>query len=322
MIAFGPVPSRRLGYSLGINHIPPKHCTYSCVYCQVGRTTSLEITRREFFPPHQVIAEVGEALDNASRHEKQVDFLTLVPDGEPTLDIHLVELVQGLKKFGLPVAVITNSSLIDQQEVQQALLAVDWVSFKVDAVDEESWRKIDRPHGKLSLNAILNGMLEFRGMFQGELVTETMLISGINDTDSSLASLSSFLLALQPFKSYLAIPIRPPAEAWVKPPEPDVLLRYMEEISKRCPFIDLLFDLEEGDFSSTGDLIQDILGITAVHPMREDALRNMVEKAHGNWNVVESLVTSSKLICVRYLNENYFINRNRNSNLLSRQEIE
>ncbi len=320
MIAFGPVPSRRLGYSLGINHIPPKHCTYCCVYCQVGRTTSLEITRREFYPPQQVIMEVGEALENARRHEKQVDFLTLVPDGEPTLDIHLGDLVLGLKQFDIPLAVITNSSLIFQQDVQQALLPVDWVSFKVDSVDEASWRKVNRPHAKLSLTAIINGMLEFRGKYHGELVTETMLISGVNDADSSIESLSNFLLALQPFKSYLAIPIRPPAEMWVMPPDPEVLLTYLEKISKKCPFIDLLFDMEEGDFSSTGNLIRDILAITAVHPMREDALRSMVGNANGNWNVVESLVNSSELICVTYRDENYFITRNKNKKLKSSQE--
>lgn len=309
MITFGPVPSRRLGYSLGINHIPPKHCSYACVYCQVGRTTSLEITRREFFPPQQVITEVGIALEKAFMLGKQVDFITLVPDGEPALDLHLGELLLGLKPFDIPLAVISNASLIDRRDVQSELLPADWVSLKVDAVDESAWRAINRPHKKLSLPAILNGMLEFRAQFRGELVTETMLISGINDSTSTIDSLSGFLSTLQPFKSYLSIPIRPPAESWVKPPAPEVLLNLMADLSRRCPFIDLLIDMEEGEFSSTGDLAADILSITAVHPMREDALRIMVDQAHGSWDMVESLIASDQLISVPYREERYFINR-------------
>lgn len=312
MITFGPVPSRRLGYSLGVNHISPKHCTYSCAYCQVGRTTSLEVTRREFFPPQQVIKEVGVALEKVAARGIQVDFITLVPDGEPTLDIHLEDLILGLKQFGFPLAVISNASLIDRQDVQADLLPADWVSLKVDAVGEEAWRAINRPHARLSLPAILNGMLEFREKFSGELVTETMLISGINDTPASIETLSQFLLTLQPFKSYLSIPIRPPAESWVKPPDPESLMSLLAEISKRFPFIDLLFDLAEGDFSSTGDLVQDILAITAVHPMREDALRRMVARASGSWVMVESLIASNQLISVLYREERYFINRFRN----------
>jgi len=311
MIAFGPVPSRRLGYSLGVNHIPPKHCTYSCVYCQVGRTTSLDITRREYFPPQQVIEEVKVALEKAGSSGAQVDFITLVPDGEPTLDIHLGDLILGLKQFDIPLAVISNASLIDRQDVQAELLPADWVSLKVDAVGEAAWRAINRPYAKLSLVEILNGMLEFRAKFRGELVTETMLVSGINDTASSMKSLSEFLLTLQPFKSYLSIPIRPPAESWVKPPAPEMLLNLLEELSKRCDFIDLLFDMEEGDFSSTDDLIRDILAITTVHPMREDALRRMVARAHGSWDMVESLIASGELHSVHYREERYFINRNR-----------
>lgn len=317
MITFGPVPSRRLGYSLGVNHIPPKHCTYSCVYCQVGRTTSLDITRREYFPPLQVIEEVGATLEKANSRGIQVDFITLVPDGEPTLDLHLGELLLGLKQFDIPLAVISNASLIDRQDVQAELLPADWVSLKVDAVGETAWRAINRPHAKLSLPAILNGMLEFRAKFRGELVTETMLISGINDSTSSIDSLSEFLSTLQPFKSYLSIPIRPPAESWVKPPAPEVLLNFMSDLTKRCPFIDMLFNMEEGEFSSTGDLAADILAITAVHPMREDALRSMVDQAHGSWDMVESLIASYQLISVPYREERYFINRFRNNSSTS-----
>jgi len=196
MITFGPVPSRRLGYSLGVNHIPPKHCTYSCVYCQVGRTTYLEVTRREFFPVQEILDEVSQSIKRAEDSQRKIDFITLVPDGEPTLDIHLGELIRELKQFKTPIAVITNASLIDRQDVQQELMQADWVSLKVDSVNEETWRKINRPHGSLQLSNILAGIMGFKQIFKGELVTETLLVSGINDQEKEISNLLNFLLVL------------------------------------------------------------------------------------------------------------------------------
>ena len=124
MIAFGPVPSRRLGYSLGINNIPAKYCTYSCVYCQVGRTTHMTLDRQEFYPVDQILAEVGQKVTEVAQAGKKIDYLTLVPDGEPTLDLNLGKVISGLKQFEIPVAVISNASLIDQIDVQDELMQV------------------------------------------------------------------------------------------------------------------------------------------------------------------------------------------------------
>ena len=300
MITFGPVPSRRLGYSLGVNHIPPKHCTYSCVYCQVGRTTYLEVTRREFFPVQEILDEVSQSIKRAEDSQRKIDFITLVPDGEPTLDIHLGELIRELKQFKTPIAVITNASLIDRQDVQQELMQADWVSLKVDSVNEETWRKINRPHGSLQLSNILTGIMGFKQIFKGELVTETLLVSGINDHESEISNLLNFLLVLQPFKSYLSIPTRPPAESWVKPPDAETLQRILHQVEQKVTFIDLLFEAEEDDFSSTGDLLEDILSTTAVHPIRESALKRMVERANADWNRVESFVQTGKLTRISY----------------------
>jgi wyosine [tRNA(Phe)-imidazoG37] synthetase (radical SAM superfamily) len=300
MITFGPVPSRRLGYSLGVNHIPPKHCTYSCVYCQVGRTTYLQVTRREFFPVQEILDEVSQSIKRAEDSQRKIDFITLVPDGEPTLDIHLGELIGELKQFKTPIAVITNASLIDRQDVQQELMQADWVSLKVDSVNEETWRKINRPHGSLQLSNILTGIMGFKQIFKGELVTETLLVSGINDQEKEISDLLNFLLELQPFKSYLSIPTRPPAESWVKPPDAETLQRILHQVEQKVTFIDLLFEAEEDDFSSTGDLLEDILSTTAVHPIRESALKRMVERANADWNRVESFVQTGKLTRISY----------------------
>ncbi|MHC1739873.1 MAG: radical SAM protein [Anaerolineaceae bacterium] len=314
MIAFGPVPSRRLGYSLGINHILPKHCPYSCVYCQVGRTTKLAITPQKFYPVEQILQEVERKITDCAQIGQVIDYLSLVPDGEPALDVNLGKLIEGLKRFRIPIAVISNAALIDHQEIQDTLLNADWVSLKVDAVDETAWRQINRPHHCLSLPSILVGIQKFRSRYHGELVTETMLVAGINESDTAIRNLSSYLLELQPFKSYISIPTRPPAESWVKPPSADSLKRILETISKRVPFIDLLFETEIADFISTGNIIEDILSITAVHPIREEALRKMVTQAGSDWSTVEELLTSREITCLQYREEKFYLRCFINSN--------
>lgn len=304
---FGPVPSRRLGSSLGINHIPPKHCTYSCVYCQVGRTTHMDLKRREFYPVDQILVAVDRKIAECARAGVEIDYLTLVPDGEPTLDLNLGKLIVGLKQFKISIAVISNASLIDRLDVQDDLLQADWVSLKVDTVDEQTWKAINRPHHQLSLPLILDGMLSFRKKYCGELVTETMLVGGMNDNEQTARQLCTFLLEMQPFKSYLSIPTRPPAESAVTPPTPDALREIMRICSDQIPFMGFLFETEVGDFISTGDLKEDILSITAVHPLREEALREMVSKASGTWKVVEDLLASDEIACVPYREERYYL---------------
>ena len=307
MIAFGPVPSRRLGYSLGINNIPAKHCTYSCVYCQVGRTTHMQLERQEFYSVDQILAEVGQKVIEVAEAGKKIDYLTLVPDGEPTLDLNLGKIIGGLKQFGIPVAVISNASLIDRLDVQEELMEADWVSLKVDSVDESVWRKINRPHRRLSLPRILEGMPAFKRKYPGKLVTESMLVAGLNDSAKTTRQLCDFLLKLQPSISYLSIPTRPPAEVEVTPPSPETLQEIIEICAERVPFVDLLFEAEVGDFVSTGNLKEDILSITAVHPLREEALRDMVSASGGTWQVVEDLLAGGKISSIRYRDERYFL---------------
>ncbi|MHA1917687.1 MAG: radical SAM protein, partial [Candidatus Ranarchaeia archaeon] len=169
MIAFGPVPSRRLGRSLGINNIPPKFCSYSCIYCQVGRTKNFQIKRQKFFDPKSIFDEVVEKIGKSKQLEKTIDYLTFVPDGEPTLDQNLGKEISMLKKLGIKIAVITNSSLINLCDVQDDLLKSDWVSLKIDSIHQQIWKKIDRPFYKLDLSKILDGLKEFTKKFKGIL---------------------------------------------------------------------------------------------------------------------------------------------------------
>ncbi|NMB56176.1 MAG: radical SAM protein [Leptolinea sp.] len=307
MIAFGPVPSRRLGSSLGINHIKPKNCTYACVYCQVGKTTFMDIERRFFYSINEVISDVETKLIECDARHTKVDYLTLVPDGEPTLDINLGKLIGELKIFHIPVAVISNSTLIDRIDVQEELLLADWVSLKIDTVDENSWKKINRPNRKLSLSDILSGIQTFRSRFTGRFVTETMLVGGLTDTPVSLEPTISFIREINPHVAYFSIPIRPPCLNWVKPPSKEFMENFLLNTIHTLPTADILFEAETGNFVSTGDLTNDILDITSVHPLREEALAGIIANAGNGWEVVDQMIKKKMIACVRYHSGNFYV---------------
>jgi wyosine [tRNA(Phe)-imidazoG37] synthetase (radical SAM superfamily) len=309
MIAFGPVPSRRLGRSLGINNIPPKICTYSCVYCQLGRTVKLQIDRRAFYQPQEVVDVVRDKMVRTAGAGESIDYLAFVPDGEPTLDVHLGQEIKLLRPLGLPVAVITNSSLIWRQDVRGDLIEADWVSLKVDAVEEGIWQRVSRPHGRLKLASILEGGLEFAAAYGGELATETMLVAGVNDREEHLREIAGYLGRLQPSTAYLSIPTRPPAEKWVHAPDERTLNRAYQILSERVKHVEYLIGYEGNAFAFTGDVEEDLLSITAVHPMREDAVGDYLARAGAGWSMVQRLVAESELVEVEHGSHTFYLRR-------------
>ena len=166
MKAFGPVPSRRLGRSVGINNIPVKVCSYACIYCQVGSTTQLTATRQAFYSPEEIFREVQTKIDACRTSGEPIDYLTFVADGEPTLDIHLGDTIDLLKPLGIDIAVISNASTIFDRDVQKELMRADWVSLKVDTPIERLWRKINRPQRTLELNRILEAIANFKDRYR------------------------------------------------------------------------------------------------------------------------------------------------------------
>jgi len=309
MIAFGPVPSRRLGQSLGVNNIPPKVCTYACVYCQLGRTIKMQVERQAFYEPEEILEAVRDKVDKVRRIGEPVDYLTFVPDGEPTLDLDLGQDIELLRPLGIKIAVITNASLIWREDVREALMKADWVSLKVDATREEAWRQIDRPHGSLQLASILEGMLEFADAYRGELVTETMLVEGINGSDGSISKIAEFLAQLQPARAYLAIPTRPPAEEWVQAPSEEFINRAYQILSNRVGWVEYLIGYEGNAFTFTGNVEEDLLSITAVHPMREEAVSEFLGRAGADWPVVRRLMTQDQLVETEYEGVRFYVRR-------------
>lgn len=308
MVVFGPVPSRRLGKSIGINHIPHKICTYSCAYCQIGHSLKMSIERISFYNPTEIISELREKLKVLKANGEKIDYITFVPDGEPTLDKNLGELIRKTKEFEIPVAVITNSSLLDIEEVRNHLFEADWVSVKVDSVIEEMWRKIDHPHRDLSLERILEGILTFAQMYEGILVSETMVVKELNDDQENAEATSSFLQELQPAYCYISIPTRPPAESWVQPPDEDSLNAIYQIFSSAGLRTELLIGYEGNEFAHSGNVADDILSITTVHPMREDAVLEYLQNVGESYSVIENLLRNNQLKVSEY-NGRKFYNR-------------
>jgi wyosine [tRNA(Phe)-imidazoG37] synthetase (radical SAM superfamily) len=313
-IAFGPVPSRRLGRSLGINNIPPKSCSYSCLYCQVGPTHGQQIELRQFYTPEAIFREVSAQLQTARGAGEPVDYLTFVPDGEPTLDIHLGEAIDLLRPLKIPIAVISNASLLWREEVRMAIAKADWVSVKVDSVEPDIWRRLNQPHQMLQLSEILAGIRLFARQFQGELVSETMLIQGVNDDEAGVQKTAEFLAQLDLSLAYLAIPTRPTAETGIRGPGEAVLNRAYQLFSARLPHVEYLIGYEGDAFASSGDARRDLLSITAVHPMRESAVKRLLVRAGKNWDVVDELLAEDRLKQVEYLGRHYYVHGHERQN--------
>ena len=309
LIVFGPVPSRRLGHSLGINNIPPKICTYSCVYCQLGRTKNMQIKQQKFYEPQEIIEAVERKNKAAKDNGERVDYLTFVPDGEPTLDSNLGKEIEMLKKLGVKIAVITNSSLIWKKDVQDSLVKADWVSLKIDTIDQEIWRRINRPYGSLNLNDIMEGMTEFSDSFKGDLVTETMLIHNINDESEGLEKVAEFIADLSIKKSYISIPIRPPAEKWVKSAGENEVNRAFQIFKDKGIEVEYLIGYEGNAFAFTGNTEEDLLSIMSVHPMREDGVRRLLSKANVDWSIIEKLLDQKKIIQTEYNCKKFYMRK-------------
>jgi wyosine [tRNA(Phe)-imidazoG37] synthetase (radical SAM superfamily) len=309
MIAFGPVPSRRLGRSLGINNIPPKICSYSCVYCQLGRTIKMQMERHAFYRPEQILRDVEDKVEAAGAAGEPIDYLTFVPDGEPTLDVNLGREIELLGPLGIRIAVITNASLIWREDVREALMQADWVSLKVDSARRGIWRRVNRPHGELSLSRIMEGAFEFARVYRGELATETMLVEGVNDGVKELRGVADVLAGLEPDTAFLAVPTRPPANRWVRSPKERVINLAYQIFSENVDQVELLIGYEGNAFAFTGNVGEDLLSITAVHPMREDAVNAFLARAGTEWATVRRLVARDQLVRVEYGDHKFYLRR-------------
>ncbi|ABN57073.1 MULTISPECIES: radical SAM protein [Methanoculleus] len=220
---FGPVPSRRLGISLGIDLVPHKTCTFDCVYCECGRTTDLTCERREYVPTDRVIAELDDFLAKAP----ELDYVTFAGSGEPTLHSGIGEIISFIKDRypRYRVAVLTNSALFTDPDVRAALMPADLVVPSLDAVSEEVFSKINRPCRGITAEQVLEGLLDFAREYTGEVWLEIFIVPGVNDTEKELRLLKDAVIAIEPDRVQVNTLDRPGTENWVRPASPEAIER-------------------------------------------------------------------------------------------------
>ena len=307
MISFGPVPSRRLGKSLGINNISAKKaCSFSCRYCQLGITKKYSTMRKNYFEPNVIYSEVRKHLEKL-KDEDRPDYLTFVANGEPTLDMNLGESIQLLKQFNIPIAVITNASLLKYESVRRDLFHADWVSLKVDANNKTTWEAINWPMSWLNFEEYLDGMLQFAYSYNGKLVTETMLVQGLNDSPEITEQTSQLVAKLNPGTAYISIPTRPPAILSVKAPDEPVITEAFQTFSEKGINTELILGFEGTNTGYTGNAIEDIINICTVYPMREDTLQELLRKNCADHTILDTLVKGKYIKRVLYQSEAFYI---------------
>ena len=270
---YGIVPSRRLGQSLGVSPIPFKTCNYSCVYCQLGRTNHMTNERQTFFPPDEIIDEFYTFV--VKENVNDFDVVSIVGEGEPLLYKPLRTIVNFIKKVcSKKVVLITNGSLFYDEEVRREVQEIDIIMPTLDAWDEDSFKTINRPHGKLSFDTVYNGLLKLKEEFPGQIWLEVMLVKGINDSVESLEKIREKIQSLEPDRVYVNVPVRPPAEPWVEKPSQATI-----EMAKSILGASAIENYAKGAFKvePTQDDLDAIISIVKRHPMREKDIRSFLK---------------------------------------------
>jgi len=220
---YGPVPSHRLGRSLGVDLVPFKTCAYNCIYCQLGRTTDLTITRREYVPVEQILVQLKEKL----RTGPTPDYVSLAGSGEPTLHARIGKLIAGIKRLTrIPVAVLTNGLLLSMRDIQDALMEADLVLPSLDAGDADLFRLVNRPHAQIEFDAMVDGLAVFRERFTKPVWLEVMLLAGITGIRAEVEKIAALARRIRPERVQINTITRPPCEEFAYPVSPDVMAAF------------------------------------------------------------------------------------------------
>jgi wyosine [tRNA(Phe)-imidazoG37] synthetase (radical SAM superfamily) len=268
---FGPVSSKRLGQSLGVDLLPPKSCTWNCLYCQLGKTRKFVTARQEFFPREEILEEIRQALTL----NKGLDWITFVGSGETMLYKGIGWLVAEVKKLTtVPVAVITNGSLLYLPEVREELLQADAVLPSLNAGSEALHLQIDRPVAGLTFSQHVEGLVAFRKEYKGRLWIEVMLLGGINDSDEALRDLAAVLKEIKPDMVHLVLPTRPAPEQEICLPSDERIERAIAILSEVTTVVHPLKG--NMDLRSAPDLLKAVTAIISRHPVQQRELQKAI----------------------------------------------
>ena len=300
---YGPVPSRRLGRSLGIDLVPHKICTYDCIYCQIGNTTEKTAVRKEYAPLKEILEEVSSFLKGET---SSVDHLSLSGSGEPTLHSQIRSVIEGIKAItSIPIAVITNGSLLYDKEVRQDLLRADIFLPSLDAVSADVFMKINRPHPGISVEKVIEGLVRFRKAFKGQIWLEILFCKGVNDSEEELIRMKKVVDRVQPDLIHLNTVVRPPSEKWAVP----LNQKEMEEIKAflgKSASIISEFDRHPPTVSER-DMKQEILEILKRRPLSaSDLSKGMGISKKELAGYIRPLMEEGKIQSRRFGNSIYY----------------
>jgi wyosine [tRNA(Phe)-imidazoG37] synthetase (radical SAM superfamily) len=299
---FGPVHSRRLGLSLGIDLVPMKTCTYSCIFCQLGRTMRQTITRKEYVPAAEVINELTEYLE----HGGEADYLSFSGSGEPTLHSKLGLMIAQAKQISrIPVAVLTCGSLLFDARVRNELALADVVLPSLNAISPDTFRAINRPHGKLPIAWIIKGLTKFRGEYKGQLWLEIMLVKGMNDQPEEIAALRQTIADIKPDKVHLNTVVRPPTERGALPLTSAELNAIAEQLGPPAEVIADSATITKPP--AEPHLLSEVVNLLARHPA---TMEQIVDYLHGQpekiLSALDSLVASGKIRIQDHQGKQYY----------------
>ena len=287
---FGPVPSRRLGESLGVSPIPEKTCNYSCVYCQLGRTNKRIAERDEYIPLDKILEE----FDSIENIDDKCDVITIVGEGEPTLYSRLGDLIIELQlRTNKPIAVITNGALLSDEEVRNELMSADIVLPSLDSINLDMYKRVDRPHHSLDYNEVYNGLVTFSKEYKGQLYLEIMLMDGINDSEEDINEFKKLVSNIRYDRLYINTPVRPPAEKSVRESSKEAINRAVEILGGIS-----IDSLSSGTFGS--DIEDDydaVLSIIGRHPMNQHEITSFLQSRDNKDmnNIFEKLNSNDKV---------------------------
>jgi wyosine [tRNA(Phe)-imidazoG37] synthetase (radical SAM superfamily) len=232
---FGPVPSRRLGYSLGVDIIPYKTCSFDCIYCELGKTNCLTVEPIEVIQPETVLKELGRML---AASPLILDYITITGSGEPTLHPQLGRIIQEIKKIvSVPVALLTNGSLLFKEEIRERVLTADVVVPSLDAPDRDVFQTINRPHPSLNFEQLIDGLIKLGESKDSRIWLEVLLLRGINDTSEQIEGFKKLIERINPEKIHLNTVVRPPVEKFAAPLTNERLIEIQKIIGTRAEII-------------------------------------------------------------------------------------
>lgn len=304
---YGPVRSRRLGYVLGINAMKCKMCSYDCIYCQAGQTACRSNCRESCIGAYELYCVVRKKLEMLAAQAIPIDCIAFMPQGEPTLDDDLAQKIRLLREFGYKIAVISNASLLGSEKLQEDLMLADYVSLKVDTVNADTWRRLNRPHSRLDFEAILDGVRRFAHRYRGTLATETMLVKGFNDSAEEIEAVGRFLESIPRSMSYFTLPHRPAVESHAVPPEPQVLSGLSELIQARISRAQTQFTSEEDVFFGAGEPEDALLAALSAQPMKAAAVDRFASLQPKAPRLVTGLLEKGLIRLVSHHQEPFYV---------------